>query len=336
MAGLCRPAGFEPDLKPDRGGTRLIERIAVTAFILVSACVPGQGAAESTDGPVGDTVSLTVAASSGLVPGLDPYLFYSTRRAWRWTPADGLYYAFPDRWAEFGYDFNASIYRQNVNILCGWGRGAEDLASYLFDRLMAHVDDRGFLVHPFPYGLEGSRLNPPWVSGLGNGAVLAGTVALYECFGDQRYLDGAYRLFNAYRIRREDGGFTEDLGDGSLWFEEYPFSWGVPPRVLNGHIHAIWGLYYLFEATGDRDVLEYIHRGVEAVAERGPQYRRPGQVNLYDLRPPETDDYGPARSIYQQDVLCQMTRDPRFLELRDQFIEDMPGHVAEIDVELGC
>jgi hypothetical protein len=161
---------------------------------------------------------------------------------------------------------------------------------------------------------------------------------LYKCFGEQRYLDVAWQLARALTLLGGPGGddrwIATELEDGSIWFEEYPYDDPPQARVLNGHIFAVYGLYYLYQHTGDEDVLALLNAGITAIERHAHLYRRPGQVNLYDLRPPDLSDYGPARTIFQQDVLCRMTGDPAFLELRDEFAADMPEEAAR--VTLSC
>ena len=223
-----------------------------------------------------------------------------------------LYYEWPTNRAP--YLFNPWTYYKNVAALCGANN--PQTAHDLFEFAMEHVE-AGLVVYDYSYTYEGVVIDSGWVSGFGNGVTLLATVGLYECYGDPDYLAAAQDLAFAY------SAFTTVLPDGTFWFEEYPVEGS---RVLNGHIYAVWGLYYYWNATGDWRVLPALYAGAEAVARHGWDYRRPGDINLYDLYGADTPDYGPARTIFQQDQLCVMFNDLRFKALRDAFAADMPTY----------
>ncbi len=288
--------------------------------------------------------------------GLDPLGMFPTSVSEDWQPRESEYarlgellpFDWPERYRqEFDQFFNPWTYRQNAAALCGFvtsnGRSVEldVLAQELFDRMLNYtVVDRNarFVIYSFEYSREETTMKPGWVSAFGNGVVLAGTVALHECFVNPDYLDAAWELYGAFTLLKDDDAgdrwITERLEDGSLWFEEYPLEEDPQPRVLNGHILGVLGLYYLYESTGDETVLQFLQSGITAVARHVEEYRRPGEINLYDLRSPDLPDYGPARTIAQQDQLCQISLDPIFLEYRNLFAQDMPE--AAETVELTC
>ena len=284
--------------------------------------------------------------TTGVQLSVDPLKLYSTAPPAGWTLVTGderlglrLPYDWPEKYrVVYDQPFNPWTYQKNVAALCGYGPEAADLAGELFDRMIEYtlIDRQArFIYYAFSYNFSGSVLEEGWVSAFGNGVVLAGTVALYNCFGEDRYLAAATELYEALALTRNGNHawISETLPDGTTWFEEYPLPNDPQPRVLNGHIYAVFGLYYLFDTTSDPQVLSLLRSGIQAVAAHGAEYRRPGEVNLYDLRPPDTDDYGPARTIAQQDMLCKITGDPVFLDLRDLFASDMPDAASTVTVD---
>lgn len=257
----------------------------------------------------------------GMLHPTDPLkMFTSTAEGWH--PSNGLYYESSNRWAD--HDFNVWTFNQNAAIVCSVD--SPQLAKVLHEQLLEHMEGN-YVVHDFPYTFEGLTIEPYWVSGFANGVALTGISALYECYDNPDFLATADRLFQGY----VDGEFNYEMPNGSLWFQEYPIE---DSRVLNGHIYGVFGLHYYYQATGNYEALPYLLRGAEAVAVYGWDYRRPGQINLYDQYGPDTDDYGPARTIWQMDALCLMTGDDRFKDLRDAFAEDMPDYAAQ--VTLSC
>ena len=70
-----------------------------------------------------------------------------------------------------------------------------------------------------------------------------------------------------------------ELVGGSIWFDEYPWDDAPQAKVLNGHIFAVYGLYYLYLHAGDEDVLALLNADITAIERHADLYRRPGQVN---------------------------------------------------------
>lgn len=236
-------------------------------------------------------------------------------------------------WPE-GYKqpFAPWYYVRNAALLCAWQRdnppseNAERIAEELFDRMLEFtkvVDGARFVVYKFEHNYEGVTIPRGWTSGLGNGSVIAGTVMLHECWPDSRYLDTAWELAAAYGVEgpREDLWFARETPEGFRWYEEVP---QTESMILNGHIHAVTGLYYLWDRH-DRDptLEDAILRGAESVLAYLPAFRRPGQINCYDLTPPCHDDYGPARTVKQQAALFEITGDARFETWQRRFADDM-------------
>lgn len=293
-----------------------------------------------------------VASAFDIRPGVDPFGFARSPGIPEWEPSSGderlglrLPYDWPAEYIERGHMFNPWTYQQNALVLCVYARRhgssepLESVVSDLVDRMLEYtveVDDARFVVYRFEHSFEGTTVPSGWTSAYGNGVAMAGTLALHQCFGEQRYLDVVWELYEAFARFGEAADplwVARSLEDGSVWFEELPLGSGLQPMVLNGHIYAVWALYDLYEFSGDGEVLELLRAGLTSIAHHGWRFRRPGETSLYDLRPPDTDDYGPARTINQQDVLCQMTEAQVFRDLRDEFAADMPEAASGVDFE---
>ena len=287
-------------------------------------------------------------------PGVDPFGFTVGSGVPSWEPSSenvrlGLRLPFdwPEKYREQHEQmFNPWTFRTNAIALCAYTRAhglsepVEAIASELVDRMLEYtdlVDGARFVIYRFDHSFDGITVPSGWTSAYGNGNVMAGTLALYQCFGEQRYLDAVWELYEAlirFQNQGSDSLWTSRvLEDDSVWFEEMPLDSGLQPMVLNGHIYAVWALYDLYEFSGAPEVLELLRAGLTSVAHHGPRYRRPGETNLYDLRPPDTDDYGPARTIHQQDVLCRISAAQTFKNLRDEFAADMPESADTLELE---
>jgi hypothetical protein len=275
-----------------------------------------------------------------IVPGLDPDSILEGRKApATWVPRSGsLDDTLPQPWPDhylnlYKQHFNSWAYKVNAAMICAYVRDNPDarkavemMADELFSRMLHYTRakaDARFVIYEFKYEYKGREVEAPWTSAYGNGAVIMGTLALHACWPKDEYIDVAYELANAYRVMpNDDLWFSFVTDEALLWFEEMPLS--EPTMILNGHITAIIGLYYLWDRVDrDESVLELLRAGITSVREYIPRYRRIGQINCYDLLPPCHDDYGPERTVRQQNVLYELTGDDLFREMRDQFGSDM-------------
>lgn len=332
-----------------------MRRLVCIALLLAGCAGPAQldqqprGAPPATASTVTITDTTVHAKPYDITPGLDPDLVMTRPAPQDWSPdADRpLDEQLPQPWSDkyldlFDQAFNPSGYKTNASLMCAHVRAnPEDadvvrpIAEDLFDRMLEHTVTQGdarFVVYTFDKGYKGQEVQAPWVSGLGNGSVIAGTLALDECWPDDVYTDTAYELANAYTVLPHGGDlwFSFVTDDHFLWFEEMPLP--DPPMVLNGHITAITSLYYLWDRDRDNDQLAALLRaGITAAREYAPIYRRPGQVNCYDLIEPCHDDYGPERAVRQQHVLYRLSGDESFRQLRDQFADDMDVDWRQFD-----
>lgn len=203
---------------------------------------------------------------------------------------------------------------------------AHDLVDRLLDYSERH-DGARFVVNRFERTYKRQTVAPPWCSGYSNGAALLGLCRLHERFGAERFRAVSDELFAAFSVfRGETDGlwFSEVDGSGYLWFVEMPLPGREKqPRILNGHIRAIEGLYYYARRFGSASVRALVQAACTTVQRYVLEYRRPGEVNAYDLTFPEYPDYGPKRTVEQQRFLAKVTGDPFFVESADTFLTDM-------------
>ena len=279
-----------------------------------------------------------------LTPGLDPdrVLTVGPHPGWEPRPDLELDAQLPVPWPEiylttYRQHFAPWSFQVNAALLAAHVRKhpesrplVQAIAEHLYDRLLEHteqVGDARFVVYRFDRQYDGVPVRAPWTSGLGNGAAISGLMALDQTFDDPRYLRTARELAAAYRIpgpSSEHLWFSLVADEGYLWFEEQPLDDPVQPMILNGHVTALTGLYYLRDRGGrDPAVLQLLSAGLTAAAHYAPRFRVPGTVNRYQLREPGHADYGPARTVRQQQVMYAMTGALRFLQMRDLFAADM-------------
>jgi hypothetical protein len=126
-----------------------------------------------------------------------------------------------------------------------------------------HRDD-GAVVWPcyFDWQEGLSKLTSPWISAMYQGVVISTLVRGYRINGDEELLDLSKRATIVFSQDIEKGGVRTSEGTGAL-YEEYPV---YPlPRVLDGFLFSLLGLYDLAIQTGSSDVRRLFDMGIEGL-----------------------------------------------------------------------
>jgi len=126
------------------------------------------------------------------------------------------------------------------------------------------------------YGLEGIN-----GSGMAQGLALPVLSRAAEISSERDYLGTAEGLMGAFYVEEEDGGVTHKYEGDGWWYEEYATRSGPHPRVLNGMIYAMLGLYDYYERTGSARAKFLFDKGAEAAQRDLPDYDQGGH-SLYD------------------------------------------------------
>jgi hypothetical protein len=249
-----------------------------------------------------------------------------------------LPFPWPDKYIEiFKQPFAPWAFFKNAAILNAYYIETGDeralvLMKALVDRFLQYTvkqDDKRFVLYDFPKPYRKIDVEVPWTSAYASGAALIGLALMNESLELHEInhlmyeiVNGLGNPINPMHVRpRYWVSFVDEKG--YLWFEEMPLDREEQPRILNGHIRAITGLYIYYVYTGDQTALELLRGGIYTVEKYAMSYRREGKVNAYDLMEPYIADYGPARTINQQHVLYKMTGESLFLENANIFQADI-------------
>ncbi|MBN2169489.1 MAG: IPT/TIG domain-containing protein [Actinobacteria bacterium] len=134
-------------------------------------------------------------------------------------------------------------------------------AQWFIDNLVPQGDS-GFLEYKFSWGYS---MTPPWHSGMAQGQALKVLSRATSITGDSKYLETAEKILNSFDVEVKDGGITiKDSGD-CWWYEEYACKTGTNPRVLNGMIVAMLGLYDYYQQTGSVKAKNFFDKGLVAL-----------------------------------------------------------------------
>jgi len=207
---------------------------------------------------------------------------------------------------------NAASYAEQANRL----NESRPLIDTLVKQAMEHATKSGpawYLGYPFRFRLADKTLEKPWFSGIAQAYVMAAWIKLYRVTGEKKFKDLAEETYRSFlQIRTKEGqeapwvSFVDKAG--YLWFEEYPSPTDPQPRVLNGHICAIMGLYSYYRLEPNPETLAMIRAGITTVCRYFNEFRRPGAIPNYYLIG-EHADYSPGRAVVQQEWLYKITGD---------------------------
>ena len=200
------------------------------------------------------------------------------------------------------------------------GDGDEWLEAALWaGRHLADIEnEKGELpqLAPFPHTF---RLDPPWLSALGQGEAASLLVRLHAITGEVGLADAALGALEPMRVRTADGG-AMDLLDGRPFPEEYPTT--PPSFVLNGGIFALWGFLDVALGLGDEQARADFDAGVETLAANIHRWDN-GWWSLYDLRThPIRNVASPAYHalhITQLEAMQLVAPKPQLQVARDRF-----------------
>lgn len=221
---------------------------------------------------------------------------------------------------------NAASYAEQTKQL----QESRPLIDALVKEAMEQTTETGpvmYFRYPFRYQMADKTLDAPWFSGIAQAHVLAAWIRLFSITGETKFKELADKTYRSFlEIRTKEGQNTPWVSfvdkAGFLWFEEYPCPTDPQPRVLNGHIYAIMGLFSHYRVDPRPDTLTLIRAGITTVCRYFNEFRRPGGIiNYYMLG--ELEDYLPGRAVAQQEWLHKITGDPYVKETWTALKTDM-------------
>jgi heparosan-N-sulfate-glucuronate 5-epimerase len=163
-----------------------------------------------------------------------------------------------------------------------------------------------------PYGIAS-----PWVSAMAQGQGIDVLIHAYNMTGDKKYLNSAHLALNAFYVEVKDGGITYKDHNG-WWYEEYVTGTNVQPRVLNGMIFSLFGIYEYYEFTGDQNAKVLFNQGIISLKNNLYKYDA-GSWTYYDALGYEASPSYNEIHVNQLLQLYEITKDPFFKEYYEKF-----------------
>jgi hypothetical protein len=188
--------------------------------------------------------------------------------------------------------------------------------------------DDDAVVWPYAFDWQEGHcvLRAPWISAMAQGLAMSVLVRGYRVTRREGFLDLCRAASQVFAKDIRDGGIRT-LEQGRALYEEYP---GYPlPRVLDGFLFGLLGLYDLFVETEDPQVMQLFAHGIQGLKHALPRWNYRGKWSWYGshgyLCPPHY--HALNRSLLQalgrlsrEPVLtrCADTWDPARLSLADK------------------
>lgn len=193
------------------------------------------------------------------------------------------------------------------------------------DWLLAHSSPRkDFLVWEYPYPMS-YETPAGWCSAHTQAPGIQLLIRATEYSGKPRYLDQVDGFLRAFTVSVNDGGVAEELDDGAVWFEKFAHPANQRPKVLNGHLFAVLGLFDIAQRLGRPDIQSLAERGLAAALVLMPRFDR-GDGSAYNILGARASLHYHEIVIEQLSRLYQLTGDTRLMNWRDRFVAMKSGY----------
>lgn len=153
----------------------------------------------------------------------------------------------------------------------------------------------------------------PWTSGMTSGRAIEAFTAAYALYGKLEYLDAANSLLRGFYQPIRSGGFTYKEPPG-WWYEEFADSNMHTPRILDGHIYALTGVYKFWQLTKKDSAWFVVQQGITTLKHNLPAYDAGNGWSYYDAYHAVSDKTYHILLTGQMKQLWEMTKDPLFAD----------------------
>lgn len=150
------------------------------------------------------------------------------------------------------------------------------------DWLQSHAVQRSdgavVWVCAFDWQEGAALLHSPWISAMYQSVVISALVRAYRLKKDSELLDLCLKATKVFTLSIEEGGVRTVMGAGAL-YEEYPV---YPlPRVLDGFLLSLLGLYDLAVETGSPEVHGLFSEGIVGLRKALQSWNYRGKWSWY-------------------------------------------------------
>jgi hypothetical protein len=240
----------------------------------------------------------------------------------------------PDQNGVMMYNYHGvqrKVYNPHVVASSGWNyyveyqtTGSDKPKKYFLDTadwLLDHAEDKGnysLWVYEFPWRYYGWIFIPPYYSALAQSEGIVVLMLAHQLTGEQKYIDGAKKAFNAFRVSYENGGLVTDEGNEMVFLHLLGKPGTEKIYVLNGHTNSLLLLWKYYSYTHDPNVKEIFDKGINYLKKNLWKYDT-GSWSYYDQMKNEASKGYHTSHINQLKELYDITKEPILKEYSDRF-----------------
>lgn len=175
-----------------------------------------------------------------------------------------------------------------------------------------------YLILDYNFPWPPYNLSEPWRSSMAQAQALEVLVRAYELTHEIKYLNTAKKILNSFFVEVKDGGVTYKTPDDGWWFELYAGNSSKQPRVLNGMLFTLVGLYDYYNHTNDGKAKYLFDQGVISLKRNLPLYDNNGSSYYDMLKTPVKFEYHAAHRELL-DKLHKITGDNLFKKFNERW-----------------
>jgi hypothetical protein len=179
------------------------------------------------------------------------------------------------------------------------------------------VDGSMWWPYTFDWQEGNCFLKAPWISAMAQGLAISALVRAYRITHEHHLLDLSLAATKVFEKSIVEGGLRTSSKEGHVLYEEYP---EYPlPRVLDGFLFSLLGLYDLAVETGNAQVYRLFAEGVQGLTHTLELWNYRDKWSWYGthgyLCPPH---YHKLNSLLVR-ILGEITSEKPLLELADHW-----------------
>ncbi len=176
-----------------------------------------------------------------------------------------------------------------------------------------------YSIYEYPYVHPGSyNLPSGWHDSLAQGRIINVMLKAHTLTNDEKYLNEAKLLSNAFFVDVSDGGLTYKTNNNGWWYEHFAHKDGPHQRILNGMMFTLMDIYSLYEYTNDPDVKFLFDQGIIALKNDIPNYDFFGYTYYDSLKRTAGYNYHKIH-IQHTKLLYDITNEKIFIEYHDKW-----------------
>jgi hypothetical protein len=203
--------------------------------------------------------------------------------------------------------------------------------SWLAHNCLRHADGTVVWTCTFDWQEGDCFVKAPWPSAIAQGHAISALIRAYRITRDETFLALCLGAANAFRKPIPDGGIRA-LVDGHILYAEYPTF--PTPRIMDGFLTGLLGLYDLYMETRDPAVFFLFHEGIDGVKYLLPYWSYRDTWTWYG-----SQTYLCTRSYHTQNYtllkcLAGLSEDRRLAAYADAWDVNRMAVLAKIEVFL--